>query len=292
MLRAGHHALAGRAFDLAQTLAGTLAYDAVEARVWLDLAEAELALHAGDPLRFLNLTELAAESFRVRGDQRNACLCRADMGHAFQLLGAFARAERELRAAVTIAERLKLGFLAPARTNLGFVLARLGRLREGAATVDDALQRCLDQGYGRLVAECQLHLAEVLRLSGELHEAEVFAEQALTGSANQPAVRAASLAMLAGVLLDQGRSAEALERSSEAMEILVTLPDAGEGEILIRMAHVRALAANGHLATARAHLVETRERVSMLAALITDPRWLQTFLEAIPENRAARELLS
>jgi serine/threonine protein kinase len=290
LVRAGHHALAERSFDVAQTLAAGLPYDDVAARVWLDLAEAEFALQDGEPLRFLNLTELAVESFTARGDLRNACLCRANLGNGYQQLGAFARAEHELRAAVMVAERMKLGFLVPARINLGFALARLGRLREAAATVDDAQRRCAEQSFGRFVPVCQIYLAEILRLGGELHDAELSAQQAIRTSTPLPAVHAVALATLAGILLEQGRSGEALERSGEAMAILDALPSVEEGEALIRVTHVRALVAGGHLAKARGHLEQARRRLSLRAALIGDPRWLKTFLEEIPENRATREM--
>jgi hypothetical protein len=113
----------------------------------------------------------------------------------------------------------------------------------------------------------------------------------MIASASLPAVHAVALATLAGILLEQGRPLEALERSTEAMGILDSLPSVEEGEILIRVTHVRALAAGGLLAKARGHLEQARRRLALRAALISDPRWLQTFLQEIPENRATRELL-
>ena len=83
--------------------------------------EAELALHAGDHVGFLSLVNLSVETFAARGDTRNACLCRADMGRAYLALGAYGRAERELRSAIGVGEPMRLGFLVPVRANLALV---------------------------------------------------------------------------------------------------------------------------------------------------------------------------
>ena len=83
-------------------------------------------------MRFLNLTELAVESFAGRGDVRNACLCRAGVGAGYIRLGAFVRAERELRAAVAMGEPLELGCMAFVGMNMGVALARRGLLREAS----------------------------------------------------------------------------------------------------------------------------------------------------------------
>ena len=290
LLRADQRALADRSFETAQALARELPYDQIDVRVWLDLAEAEFALHAGDPVKFLNLAELAAESFTSRGDTRNACLCRANMGNAYVQLGAFDRGERELRAAIADGERLGLGFLAPARTNLGFALARLGRLREAAWTVTDARQRCVAHGHRRFVPVCEIHLAEIQRLEGLFVEARPHAEQAVAESGNLPGLQAMALATLANVLLQLGRRAEALEQSSKAMEILAALPSIEEGEALIRLVHVRALVGSGRRAEARGRLDQARGRLELRAARINDPRWRRTFLEEVPENRDTQRL--
>ena len=290
LLRADQHALADRSFEVAQTLARALPYDQLDVRVWLDLAEAELALHAGDPMKSLNLTELAAESFGQRGDTRNACLCRANLGQAYVQLGVFVRGERELRAAITDGDRMRLGFLAPVRTNLGFALARLGRLREATWTVDDAMQRCVAHGYGRFLPVCEIHLTEILRLDGQLAEARPHAERAVTASANLPRVHAVALATLAGVLIPLGHRAEALERATTALRILESLPSVDDGEALVRLVHVRALVAAGQRDSARAHLDRARARLRQRASLISDPRWQRTFLEEVPENRETNRL--
>jgi eukaryotic-like serine/threonine-protein kinase len=290
LIRADQRELADRSFEMAEALAETLPYDEVDVRVWLDLAEAEVALHDGDHVRFLNLTELALETFAGRGDIRNACLCRAGVGVGYLRLGAFVRAERELRAALAMSEPLELGCVAVVRMNMGVALAKLGLVREARSAVSDALRRCVEQGHGRFVPVCHLHLAEIARLMGDLPGAQRHAEQAVAASSNLPSVHASALSTLADVLVRGGQPAEALEQSTRAMAILGALESVDDGESLIRLAHVHALAARGRGLEARACLDLAHLRLEQRALRISDPRWRRTFMEEIPENRETHQL--
>ncbi|MEP7127038.1 MAG: serine/threonine-protein kinase, partial [Byssovorax sp.] len=89
-------------------------------RAWLDSAESELALHAGDPTTYLTRLESAVAGFAEAGDARNACLQRANIGNAYMQMGAYARAKSVLREALSVGEPMKLSFIAPVRANLGF----------------------------------------------------------------------------------------------------------------------------------------------------------------------------
>ena len=290
--RADQRGLAERSFARAEALAHALPYDEVDVRVWLNLAEAELALHDGDHVRFLNLAELAVESFAGRGDLRNACLCRADVGAAYLRLGAFDRAERELSAAVAMGEPLGLGSIAVAAMGLGVATARRGRLHEARSALDGARSRCVEQGHGRFLPVCQIHLADVARLLGDLAGAQQHAEQAVVASSSLPSVHASALATLAGLLVRRGRPAEALEQSASAIGILESLKSVDDGEALVRLAHVRALAAMGRGPEARIQLERAHLRLDQRAARISDPRWRRTFLEEVPENRETRQLFA
>ncbi len=290
LARSGKDDLASRAFDLAQTLAQALPYDEVDVRVWLDLAEAELALRVGDHVGFLNLVCHSVETFAARGDTRNACLYRAEIGHAYLQLGAYARAERELRGAVNLGEPMRLGFLAPVRANLALSLARLGRLREATLASREALVGCVAHNHHRALPVCQVYLAEILRLGNQLTDAEAQATEAVITSSSLPSVHTAALATLASILLQRGEAAAALIYSTRAMAVLQSLKVIDEGDALVRLVHVRALAATGQRSKARVHLEQSRRRLATRASLIGDPRWQKTFLEEIPENRETREL--
>ena len=114
----------------------------------------------------------------------------------------------------------------------------------------------------------------------------------MAASSNLPSVRASALATLADVLVRGGQPAEALERSASAMGILGSLKSVDDGEALVRLAHVRALAAVGREPEARASLNQAHLRLEQRATRISDPRWRRTFMEEVPENRETHRLFT
>jgi serine/threonine protein kinase/tetratricopeptide (TPR) repeat protein len=290
LIRAGLIPLAERLFGLAQQMTATVPYGEQGVRAWVDLASAEFSLHAGDPTTFLRLVESAVEGFAEAGDARNASLQRANIGNAYMQLGSFARAQKVLRQALTVAEPMKLSFIAPVRANLGFALARLGHLSEALAIETDAVQRCVEQGYRRFEAAARIYLAEILSLHGELVGAEAQAHQAEACSPGSPAIRAHALATLAGILLRRGEAADALVKAREAMEILASLEGVEEGEALIRLVYILALESTGERDEAAARIVEAQQRLHERSQRISDPRWKRSFLENVPENAATMAL--
>jgi tetratricopeptide (TPR) repeat protein len=234
--------------------------------------------------------ESAVEGFAEAGDARNASLQRANIGNAYMQLGAFSRAERVLRQALTVAEPMRLSFIAPVRANLGFALARLGHLSEALAIETDAVQRCVEQGYRRFEAAARIYLAEILSLHGELVAAEAQAHQAEGCSPGTPAIRAHALATLGGILLRRGEAAEALVKAREAMEILESLEGVEEGEALIRLVYILALESTGDRAEAEVRILQAQERLEVRSQRISDPRWKRSFLEHVPENAATMAL--
>jgi eukaryotic-like serine/threonine-protein kinase len=230
------------------------------------------------------------EGFAETGDARNAALQRANIGNAYMQLGAYARAERVLRQAITVAQPMRLGFLAPVKANLGHALARLGQLEEALAVEREAVQRCVEQGYRRFEAASRIYLAEILALRGDLAEADEEAQRAERASSGAPTLRAHALATHASVLLAAGHADAALARAAEAASILESLSGVEEGEALIRLTHIRALSATGRLAEARARTVEAQARVRVSSERIGDPRYRKSFLQNVPENAATMAL--
>ena len=284
LVRAGKLSLAEQVFKGARSTADTVSMSDPGVGAWMDVAAAEIALHAGDPTTYLRLVESALVGFAQAGDARNACLQRANIGNAYMQLGAFAKAERVLRDAVTVGEPMKLNFIAPVSANLGFVLARLGNLTEAFAVETAALAQCVEQGYRRLEAAARVYLAEILSLRGELSEAQTQAQRAVVASPGSPSTRALALAVLAGILMRRGLPEEALPRAKEGIEILESLDGVEEGEALIHLVHVLALGATGHTAEARERLALAQARLRQRANRISDPLWRRSFLENVPEN--------
>jgi len=290
LIRAGLIPLAERLEGIARTMTGELPYGEPGVRAWFDQAGAEFALHAGDPTTFLRLVESAVEGFAEAGDARNASLQRANVGNAYMQLGAFSRAERVLRQAITVAQPMKLSFLAPVKANLGHALARLGHLDEALTVEIEAVDRCVEQGYRRFEAASRIYLAEILTLRGDFEEAEGEVQRAESAASGSPAIRAHALATHADVLLAAGRPDAALIHASEAMRMLESLEGVEEGEALIRLAHIRALAATGLTGEASRRTAEAQQRLRERSFRIGDPRYRKSFLENVPENAATMAL--
>jgi eukaryotic-like serine/threonine-protein kinase len=284
LVRAGKTTLAEQVFKGARSTADTLSMSEPAVGAWMDVASAEIAVHSADPTTYLRLVESAVAGFARAGDARNACLQRANIGNAYMQFGAFAKAERVLREAVTVGEPMKLNFIAGASANLGFVLARMGHLPEAFAVETAALAQCVEQGYRRVEAAARVYLAEIYLARGELADAQTQAQRAVAASPGSPSTRAHALAALGGILLRRGMADEALVRAKEAIEILESLEGVEEGEALIRLVHVLALGENGHKAEAYERLAHAQDRLRQRANRISDPLWRRSFLENVPEN--------
>jgi hypothetical protein len=95
--------------------------------------------------------------------------------------------------------------------------------------------------------------------------------------------RTAAKALLARVLLADGRAFEALGLAGEAIAVLESLGGLDEGESLVRLVHAEALAAAGS-PDADGAFVAARRSVAARAAAIADDHLRERFL-ALPENR-------
>ncbi|MFT3775002.1 MAG: protein kinase [Minicystis sp.] len=256
------------------------------------LAQATMALIAGDPGGCLDGLRAAAASFDAVGDIRNACGAKGNVGYAFSKVGAYVEAERYLREAGIAAERLGLGYVAAtSRHNLGTALAHLGRLSEARAVEEEAARAFHAQGDRRLEAASRLYLALFLEQGGELQAARVEAEAAVQIAGAIPGVRAYALGTLAKVMLAEGKAQEALVPAEEAVGIVESLGGLEEGEPLVRLCHAEVLLAVGRDEDARAALKVAREKLMARAAKISDPVRRASLLANVPEHARTLALL-
>jgi tetratricopeptide (TPR) repeat protein len=253
-------------------------------RAWIFVAAAEFAMHTGDPTGYLAHLEAAVVGFADAGDARNACLQRANIGNAYMQLGAYARAKGLLREALAVGEPMRLGFIAPVRANLGFVLARLGDVEQALEIERAALDQCIAESYRRFELASRIYLAVILSLRDDLDGAEAELRTAVEGSQSFAPIRAYALANLADILLAQGRPEEARAAAEEATALLRQLEGVEEGESLIRLTHALALEATGDAEGAAASVAEARRRLLERADRINDARLRRSFLDHIPEN--------
>ena len=135
-------------------------------------------------------------------------------------------------------------------------------------------------------------LATILLLRGDLAGAEHEAQAAVEDATGNRQIEASNQGILAHVLLARGRSADALVSSRSAHAILDELGAVEEREMLIRLVHAEALAANGEQEPARAILAAARERLLTLASRIGDLDMRRRFLGNVPENVRTLQLAS
>ncbi len=201
-------------------------------KAWIDVGKAAVAANSDEIDQYLQLLESAVAGFVEARDARNACLQRTNIGNAYLQLGCYEEAERYLRDALVVGEPMQLHFIGPVQANLGFTIARRGRLDEALEVESAALALCVKLGHRRSDAASRIYLAEIDRLRDELADA---GEQARRGveAATTPSLRAYALATLAHVQLARGHSDEALALARQAMTMLQSLEGVEEGESLI-----------------------------------------------------------
>lgn len=253
-------------------------------RAWRAVAGAELAVHDGDPMTYMELVRQAVDDFVAANDIRNASLQRSNIGNAYLQLGGYKQAERILDEALATAEPMKLSFAAAVRANLGFALARLGQLDQALEVELTALEQCIRQGNVRSQVVARIYLASIYTSRGDVELARRSAETAVELADGIPALRAYALALLANLLLNQDRPTDGLKAARLAMGLLSKLEGVEEGESLIRLVYASAMAQTGNLNEMSRHIRDARERLRIRAERITDPRWRETFLRNVPEN--------
>jgi tetratricopeptide (TPR) repeat protein/predicted Ser/Thr protein kinase len=243
------------------------------------------AVYAGDPGAGLEGFEGALAALESAGDRRTACTVRSNLGFIFAELGDFESAEEALRGALAGAERMGLSEVATsAMQNLGHVLAFRGRLEEARLYEQRAVEAFQKLGDPRMEGVARTYLARIACLAGDRVVAEREARTAAEMLKAAPPLRAAALALLARVLLDLDRPAEALPIAREAHETLESLGALEEGESLVRLVWAEALRASGDRDEFARAARAACKRLLARADKISDPAWRERFLTAVPDN--------
>jgi tetratricopeptide (TPR) repeat protein len=260
---------------------------------WVLEARAVAAGSAGDPGARVQLADAAAESFDAAGDLRNACLQRVSVGYAYNEIGAYSEAERALRGALAVAERMGLdNAIGTGRAQLGRTLGRTGRLAEARGVLDGAIESLRAQKNVRLGSVALRYRAYVRVALGDLEGAAADARDAIDGLAGVNAMLGDALAQLSEIQLARGSTADALETAKRATAALEAGGKSAIGEAAIRLALVRALVATGDSAGAHAALGVAKDRLQARARTIHDPALRRAFLEDVAENAATTALVA
>jgi tetratricopeptide (TPR) repeat protein len=254
-------------------------------------AHAIRAMFSGDLGAYMTHMRLASECFERAGDLRSSSTTRTNVAYAYTELGAYAEAERSFREVLVTAERMNLRDLAAGvRHNLGIALARQGALEEARVVESLAAEFAVAQKNRRLEGGCRTYLAIILLLASDLQGAEREARAAVDILSLAPSMRANGFGTLGRVLLAQGRAANAMQATHEAMALIASLSGLEEGESLVRLAHIEALLANGDVSAARSTLAVARDRLLARAGKISDPAWRESFLNNVADNARILEL--
>jgi tetratricopeptide (TPR) repeat protein len=289
----GGRYLAADAVIAALTDTAALAAQSAEAVGMYHQLRAMRAYASGDPSGFRESLETALAFFEQAGDRRNACLTRANLGYAFSELGDYEGAEHALRSVLTVAERMGLHEVAAvALHNLGRVLAYRGTFEEGRSIQKQAIDAAHKHEHPRLLGLSQAYLAELELLAGDLAVAEPEARAAVDALSGVPPLRAGALAVLARILLAEGRADDALRAAREAHTLLESLGTIEEGEAMVRLVYADALAANGHTDAFARAIAAARDHLLAKASRIRDPAGRQRFLTAIADNARTLALAS
>jgi len=249
------------------------------------LAHASWALANGDVNAALERRGEAARAFRRASNTRRACIALGDAAQVRIRIGDLVGASTTLDEAMYDAHLVGLPHAEAYLQSLrGSVLGRQRRFDEAK----DALRRsiryfaALRDARGEAIARS--YLASTLTLSRDLDEAAQQVAESLRLGREFPPLRAGVLAVSARIQLELGRTDEALEHATEAMNILRRIGHMEEGETLVRLCFARCLHASGRYAEAQRAIVEARERVLAEAHMLRDSGLRTSFLVRVPEN--------
>jgi tetratricopeptide (TPR) repeat protein len=213
---------------------------------------------------------------------------RVNLGHVHNELGEYQENVELLPRLLMEANRLGLWYVgAVAMSNLSKAQLALGRLPEAEGSALEAIYAFAKQGDQRMEAVTRAYLAMILCQLGDFDRAEVEACRAVGALRHIPALEPFALAVLASVLLGDGRAAEALEPARRAAESAAVTE---EGEAMIRLVHAEVLDALGDRAGARRALVAAKERLHDRAGKIASEDRRRSFLMSVIENARTLEL--
>jgi tetratricopeptide (TPR) repeat protein len=239
----------------------------------------------GNPTAHRTHSRIAADASERAGDLRYRCVHLMNLGVGGLEVGDWTHAEQALRDAIVTAQDLGLeNLVGAARNNLGWTLARAGRLAEGHAELVEGLRILQRHGDKRMIGGARSHLAFVHLERRDFELAEEEGLRAVDVLEAAPPLRAQAFALVARARLRRGDLEGAFEAADAARRQLEALGKLDEGEAMVHLAFVEVLRARGDHGAADAARDIARERILGRAAQIVDPRLRDAFLHDVPEH--------
>lgn len=223
-------------------------------------------LHAGDLGAFAGHTERAAKAFEQVEDMREAAAELVSLGFARHELGLYLEAEEAFRAALSMAERLRLSrVLATANLRLGSTLMRIGRSDDAERSLRIAIAAFTKQGNGRMEGLARRQLGLLLVDRGETDTAldEIMHASQLLSSF--PPLLPMALAACGKAFLASGKPTEAVLMTADATAALTRIQSVDEGEAFTLVCHAEALRATDRIDASEAAIRSARDRLLVRA---------------------------
>jgi tetratricopeptide (TPR) repeat protein len=251
--------------------------------VWWHVALGLRSSHAyDDPWNGLQHGDAIRPVFEAIGGQLTFVNMQLIRGMNQWYLGALASAAQTLEG-IPAADTV-IGMASSLRRfSLSWLYADCGALDHACALASQLAESGRARVSRQEEARGRWALAEALRRRGDLAaaEREVGVALGMTVPLEYPGV----LATLGGLRLAQGRAAEALAATEEAMACDAAMGGCGMFRgAFVRLTHAEALHATGaHDAAIRA-ITQARARILAIADKIADPDYKASFLSHVPEN--------
>lgn len=254
---------------------------------------AQIAARRGDLGERERALRDAVQSYAEIGDFRRLVGAEINLADLYNRLGAFAEAERALRAALEGNKRMHNPLMSGyALANMGYALFMQGRCDEALAALAKSAELAASMCEAQLELCVRIYRCYgLVTVAAEPVNSQQLAEQATAAALaaeelKLPSLLCLALAVAARAHLGAGNDERALELSSQSMVIRAQLGGIEEDEGQVFLAHVLALTACGQLDRAEDVRRHARRRIQEIAAGIDEPSTRAVFLRAIPAHRA------
>ena len=284
LMSMGRHDLADAYIKRMEQVGGPLADRDPAIRGWLSYARGDRSLHQGEPWSVVELCQRAAASFEEAGERQYLIvMAHSYVGVGYAHLGAYA-ACREIGEAMLAQSEPDTMASGAGKWLLAMALIGVGELDAARGGLMAEVEAMAARGAQLSVGPMRYLLAQVELRRGDLEAAERAAREAIELVASSPRLLIMVLAMLAEVLVRQGRAVEALAVIERGFSVQRSLPPAYAAVGHLSLVHAEALAETGEHARAREALAEGRAALLAQAERIGDPALRRSFLEAVPEH--------
>jgi tetratricopeptide (TPR) repeat protein len=284
----GDLASAAGMVDLALETAARTGDLNILARALTNLAQYYQAV--GDMARSVQLLQQQVEINQQQGNRLGEAIGQMNLGYYYLSVGQFTTGhsllERAVQAARSIGARSCLAY---GLLNLGLAGWRLGQHEAASQALRLSLEPLEAIGDQRGMAARQFYLGLVLESMGELVEASAQFESARAASEQlgMPAQAVEARAGLARVALQRCDFSLAEQHAAQLMAYLEKEgPQGLELPMLIYLTCARVFQAIGATDRLRHALEDGCRELQARLERIGEMSWQETFLEAVPENRA------